>query len=91
MLHGLYDAIAFSLEGLAGLIGLLGMTMIAWVILLSLIKKALALSPVRWGAPAALTAYPIYPIRFCTECGTRREIGSRFCVTCGHPFPKNDT
>ena len=91
ILHGLYDAIAFSLEGVAGFIGLLGMTLIGWIILLRLIKKALALSPVRWGSPIALTAYRTYPIRFCTQCGTQREIGSRFCAICGHAFPSSDT
>jgi RsiW-degrading membrane proteinase PrsW (M82 family) len=41
LLHGLYDTIAFTLEGMAGLVGLLVMTAISWVILLRLIKKAL--------------------------------------------------
>ena len=91
ILHGLYDAIAFSLEGVAGFIGLLGMTLIGWVILLRLIKKALALSPVRWGSPTVFTSYQMYSNRFCTQCGTRREIGSRFCASCGYAFPSSDT
>jgi len=87
LLHGLYDTIAFTLQGLAGLAGLLVMTAISWIILLRLITKALSLSPIRWGS---LSPYPVtyqtYPNQFCTQCGFQREFGSRFCVNCGHAF-----
>jgi RsiW-degrading membrane proteinase PrsW (M82 family) len=90
LLHGLYDTIAFTLEGFAGLVGLLVMTAISWIILLRLIKKALSLSPVRWGAPSP---YPVthqtYPNRFCTQCGFQRESDSRFCVNCGQGFEQS--
>jgi len=80
LLHGFYDTIAFSLEGLAGLAGLLGITVVSWIIFLRLIKKALSLSPIRWGTSSVLH---VYPNRFCTQCGFQRENGSRFCVNCG--------
>jgi RsiW-degrading membrane proteinase PrsW (M82 family) len=87
LLHGLYDTIAFTQEGLAGLVGLLVMTAISWIILLRLIKKALSLSPIRWGAPSPYpVTYQTYPNRFCTQCGFQREFGSRFCINCGHAF-----
>jgi hypothetical protein len=82
-LHGLYDTVAFALEGVAGLAGLVGMTLISWLILLHLIKKALALSPVRWKSP---TGFLPLPFRFCTQCGIQREPGSRYCVGCGQRF-----
>jgi len=87
ILHGIYDTIAFTLEGLSGLAGLFIMTAISWVILLRLIKKALSLSPIRWGltSPYPLT-YQTYPNRFCTQCGFQRESGSRFCINCGVPL-----
>jgi RsiW-degrading membrane proteinase PrsW (M82 family) len=82
-LHGLYDTVAFALEGVAGLVALVGMTLISWLILLHLIKKALTLSPVRWKSP---TGFLSYPFRFCTQCGIQREPGSRYCVGCGQRF-----
>jgi RsiW-degrading membrane proteinase PrsW (M82 family) len=82
VLHGFYDTIAFELSGLWGLAGLLGMTILSWIILLSLIKTALSLSPIRWGPAYQQT----YPYRYCTQCGTQREPGSRFCANCGDPF-----
>ena len=87
LLHGLYDTIAFTQEGLAGLAGLFVMTAISWVILLRLIKKALSLSPIRWGvtSPYPIT-YQTYTNRFCTQCGFRREFDSRFCINCGRAF-----
>ena len=87
LLHGLYDTIAFTQEGLAGLAGLLVMTAISWVILLRLIKKALSLSPIRWGvtSPYPVT-YQTYTNRFCTQCGFQREFASRFCINCGRAF-----
>jgi len=85
LLHGFYDTIAFTLEGLAGIVGLLAMTAISWIILLRLIKKALSLSPIRWGtANLSPAAYQTYPNRFCTQCGSQRESGSRFCINCGY-------
>ena len=87
LLHGLYDTIAFTLEGLAGLVGLVVMTAISWIILLRLIKKALSVSPIRWGVPPSYSVtYQTYPNRFCTQCGFQRKLGSRFCVNCGHAF-----
>jgi RsiW-degrading membrane proteinase PrsW (M82 family) len=87
LLHGLYDTIAFTLEGFAGLVGLLIMTAISWVILLRLIKKAISLSPMRWGVTGPhIVTYQTYPNRFCTQCGFQRESGSRFCVNCGQGF-----
>jgi len=87
ILHGLYDTIAFTLEGLAGLAGLLVMTAISWIVLLRLIKRALSLSPIRWGFTSLYpVTYETYPNRFCTQCGFQRESGSRFCVNCGLAF-----
>ena len=88
VLHGLYDTIAFTLEGVAALAGLLVMTLISWAILLRLIKNAVSLSPIRWGsAQVPMPTYQqVYPYRFCTQCGTHREFGSAFCVNCGHEF-----
>lgn len=88
VLHGLYDTIAFTLEGAAALAGLLVMTSISWGILLRLLKNAISLSPIRWGpAEAAVPLYEqTYPYRFCTQCGIHRELGARFCVNCGHEF-----
>lgn len=88
ILHGLYDTIAFMLDGYAALAGLLVMTLFSWVILLRLIKGALMLSPIRWGlAHASTPTYlHVYPYRFCTQCGTQRESGSKFCVNCGCEF-----
>jgi RsiW-degrading membrane proteinase PrsW (M82 family) len=86
VLHGLYDTIAFTLGGVAALGGLLVMTLISWGILLRLIKSAVSLSPNRWGSALVPLYRQIYPYRFCTQCGTHRELGSRFCVNCGHEF-----
>lgn len=87
LLHGIYDTIAFTLEGFAGLVGLLIMTAISWVILLQLIKKAISLSPIRWGDTGTHSVtYQAYPNRFCTQCGFPRESGSRFCINCGQGF-----
>jgi len=87
LLHGLYDTIAFTLEGYAGLAGLLAMTAISWIILLRLIRKALSLSPIRWGVTGSDSpTYQTFPIRFCTQCGFQREFGSRFCINCGQGF-----
>jgi len=89
VLHGLYDTIAFTLEGLSGLAGLLLMTAISWIILLRLIRKALTLSPMRWGfTTASPVANQGYPNRFCTQCGVQREPGSQFCINCGLAFDK---
>ena len=87
VLHGLYDTIAFTLEGLSGLAGLLIMTAISWIMLLRLIRKALSLSPIRWGLSAP-SANQAYPNRFCTQCGFQREPGSQFCINCGLAFDK---
>jgi RsiW-degrading membrane proteinase PrsW (M82 family) len=87
LLHGLYDTIAFTLEGLTGLAGLLVMTAVSWMILLRLIKKALSLSPIRWGAIGPHSGiYQTYLNRFCTQCGFQRELGSQFCINCGQRF-----
>lgn len=88
VLHGLYDTIAFALDGYAALAGLLIMTLISWAILLRLIKGAVALSPIRWGViQVPVPMYlQVYPYRFCTQCGAQREFGSMFCVNCGHEF-----
>jgi len=90
VLHGLYDTIAFGLEGGAALVGVLFMTAFSWAIFLRLIKKAVSTSPIRWGSTQAQVLMPayqnIYPYRFCTQCGTQREAGSRFCVSCGQEF-----
>lgn len=91
ILHGFYDTIAFTLEGLLGLAGLFVMTAISWIILLHLIKKALSLSQIRWSitSPYSL-AHQTYPNRFCTQCGSQREPGSRFCVNCGIAFDQTN-
>ena len=86
VLHGLYDTIAFALDGFAALAGLLIMTLLSWVILLRLIKSAVSLSPIRWGLrQVTMPAYQQF-YRFCTECGARREFGAKYCVNCGHEF-----
>jgi RsiW-degrading membrane proteinase PrsW (M82 family) len=87
LLHGLYDTIAFTLEGFVGLAGLFLLTAISWIILLRLIKKAISLSPIRWGvtSPRSVT-YQTCPNRFCTRCGFHREQGSRYCINCGQGF-----
>jgi RsiW-degrading membrane proteinase PrsW (M82 family) len=90
MLHGLYDTIAFAVEGVAALAGLLIMTAFSWAVFLRLIKLAVSLSPIRWRSTQAQVLMPayqkMYPYRFCTQCGTQREVGSRFCVSCGQEF-----
>ncbi|MGA3296079.1 MAG: PrsW family glutamic-type intramembrane protease [Candidatus Bathyarchaeia archaeon] len=88
VLHGLYDTIALTLDGYAALAGLLIMTLISWAILLRLIKRAVSLSPIRWGfTQVPMPTYlQVYPYRFCTQCGAHREFGSAFCVNCGHEF-----
>jgi RsiW-degrading membrane proteinase PrsW (M82 family) len=87
LLHGFYDTIAFTLEGLSGLAALLAMTGISWIILLRLIKKALSMSPIRWGSVnLSQSTYQRYPQRFCTQCGSQRESGARFCMNCGYAF-----
>ena len=88
VLHGLYDTIAFALDGYAALAGLLIMTLISWAILLRLIKSAVSLSPIRWSfSQVQMPTYQqVYPYRFCTQCGARREFGSEFCVNCGDKF-----
>jgi len=87
ILHGIYDTITFTLEGLLGLAGLLIMTAISWIILSRLIKKALSLSHIRSGLT---TPYPVtyqtYADRFCTQCGFQREPRAQFCVNCGIAF-----
>jgi len=79
-LHGIYDTLAFELDDVAALVSLLIMTLISWAILLRLIKKAVSLSPLRWGYQG------LYPYNFCTQCGTRRELRAKYCVECGHEF-----
>lgn len=88
ILHGLYDTIAFSLEGVAALAGLLLMTLASWAVLLRLIKSAVSLSPIRLGSvQVTLPVYrQFYPYRYCTQCGTHREFESKFCVNCGQEF-----
>ncbi|HMK82860.1 MAG TPA: PrsW family glutamic-type intramembrane protease [Candidatus Bathyarchaeia archaeon] len=88
VLHGLYDTIALTLDSYAALAGLLIMTMVSWAILLRLIKRAVSLSPIRWGfRKVPMPTYlQVYPYRYCTQCGTHREFGSAFCVNCGHEF-----
>jgi RsiW-degrading membrane proteinase PrsW (M82 family) len=88
VLHGLYNTIAFALDGFAALAGLLIMTLISWTILLRLIKSAVSLSPIRWGLRQVTvpTYQHFYPYRFCTQCGTRREFAAKYCVNCGHEF-----
>ena len=88
LLHGLYDTIAFTLEGFTGLVGLLLMTAFSWIILLRLIKKAISLSPIRWSNTDQQAVTYWTSSRFCTQCGFQRESGSRFCVSCGQQFEK---
>ena len=90
VLHGLYDTIAFTLDGFVALAGLLIMTSFSWAIFLRLIKNAVSSSPIRWRSTEAKVLMPTYqnnyPYRFCTQCGTEREAGARFCVNCGQEF-----
>jgi len=81
VLHGIFDAIAFTTPGIIGLIGLLTVAFISWLILTRLIKKALATSPYRWNAPHTSQTQILQ--RFCTNCGTKREGEAIFCVNCG--------
>jgi RsiW-degrading membrane proteinase PrsW (M82 family) len=92
LFHGIYDSLLTVLGTLSALAAGLLMTIIAWVLLLRLIKKAMAVSPARWGGAVerGLAAAPIHPgvqasAGRCSKCGASLESGTRFCVTCGHP------
>ena len=84
VLHGIFDAIAFTTPGIIGLIGLLTVALISWLILTRLIKKAISISPTRRDAVQFLSTQD--SAQFCTACGTKREVGAMFCVNCGQPF-----
>jgi RsiW-degrading membrane proteinase PrsW (M82 family) len=74
-LHGSYDAL-LSLGG-AGFFGAILVDVVSWIVFLRLIKKALSMSPFRWGAKAVQVS------RFCSNCGVRLEGGGSFCIECG--------
>jgi len=83
LLHGIFDAIAFTTPGIIGLIGLLTVALISWLILTRLIKKAIQMSP--RGPPMQFLSNQDTP-RYCTTCGTKREVGAMFCINCGKSF-----
>ncbi len=85
-LHGLYDSFPNALWFIA-------LTVISWAIFLRLIKKALAMSPVRWGTAverglAAASIKPTVrpPARYCNQCGASLRPSAQFCESCGHPI-----
>jgi RsiW-degrading membrane proteinase PrsW (M82 family) len=84
ILHGIFDAIAFTTPGIIGLIGLLTVALISWLILTSLIKRAISISPTRRDSAQFLS--PQDSSQFCAACGTKRVVGAMFCVNCGQPF-----
>ena len=84
ILHGIFDAIAFTTPGITGLIGLLTVALISWLILTRLIKKAISISPTRKDAMQFLSTKDA--MQFCAACGAKREVGAMFCVNCGQPF-----
>jgi len=84
MLHGLFDAIAFTTPGIVGLVGLLTIALMSWLILTRLIKKAISISPTRKDSTQFTSTQD--SAKFCTSCGTKREAEAMFCVSCGKPF-----
>jgi RsiW-degrading membrane proteinase PrsW (M82 family) len=84
LLHGIFDAIAFTTPGIIGLIGLLTVALISWLILTRLIKKAIQMPP-RRGYTMQFLSNQDTP-RYCTTCGARREVGAMFCINCGKSF-----
>jgi len=84
VLHGIFDAMAYSISGFFGFLGLVIVALISWLILTRLIKTALSISPTGKNSPQSL--FREESMRFCVACGTRRETRATFCINCGRPF-----
>jgi len=91
--HGAYDSVLTVPGGNLGFVAAIAIDLICWIYVIRLIKKALVMSPRRWGSAVdrglAATAAPVQSTRststqFCGHCGARLT-GTRFCTKCGHP------